>query len=111
MKWMNRLYVGVKAAEQRDKIIDCICQGQIQMDAYVLMLATNPENQLDILSANYLLQPYYRGQEDLTIVGIAKGKDEAFLVLQVIVEEAMKTLGTPDLKKFLAMRMQEDMDA
>jgi len=113
MKWFDRLYVGDGAEKKQDRIVRGIRVGKVQWNVYVLTLPSNPANQLDILSSNYLLQSYYRRQEDLTVVGIAKGREEAFFVLQQMVEDAMKEYGTPDLRRLFSLDKytQEEADA
>lgn len=102
MRWFDRLYVGDGAEKTQDRIVRGIRKGKVQWNVYVLTMPSNPANQLDILSSNYLLQPYCKRQEDLTVVGIAKGREEAFFVLQQMVEDAMKEYGTPDLRRLFS---------
>lgn len=111
MLWMNRLYVGERAEKKREEILSGIREGRLQMGVYVLTLASHPDNQLDIYPSNVLLQPYYKKKEDLTVVGIARGREEALLLVSQITTEAYRAYGTPDLRRYLAKRMEEDGDA
>lgn len=111
MLWMNRLYVGERAEKKREEILSGIREGRLQMGVYVLTLASHPDNQLDIYPSNVLLQPYYKKKEDLTVVGIARGREEALLLVSQITTEAYRVYGTPDLRRYLAKRMEEDGDA
>ncbi|WP_434311357.1 hypothetical protein [Hominifimenecus sp. rT4P-3] len=106
ISWMEQLYVGEGAQKNQKRIQEGIRQGKLLWNVYVLMLPTNPKNQLDILSSNYLVQPYYKNQA-LTVVGLAKGYEEALTVLMQIVDDARKETGSVDLKAYLAARQKQ----
>lgn len=56
LKWYNHLYLGDTAKKKAPKIIRKVNQGKLQFDIYLVTLASNPENLLEIISANQLLQ-------------------------------------------------------
>jgi len=61
-------------------------------DVYLITLASNDKNLLDIYPGYVFLQPYFQEQE-LLILGIALGKDEAFSVAQKIIEDVYGNTG------------------
>jgi hypothetical protein len=65
---------------------------------FLITLASNPKNLLDIYPGYVFLQPYFQEQDQL-ILGIALGKDEAFSVAQKIIEDVYGSTG--------ALRIQE----
>ncbi len=103
IRWMEGLYLGEGVEKKHRKIQEDMERGKLRWHVYVLMLSTNPQNQLDILSSAFLKQPYYRHQE-LMVVGLASGYPEALTVLQRIVADAVQATGKADLRAFLAAR-------
>ena len=106
ISWMDQLYVGEGAQKNQKRIQEGIEQGKLLWNVYVLMLPTNPKNQLDILASHYLMQPYYLNQE-LTVIGLAKGYDEALTVLMRITDDAYQATGTADIRSYLAARLRK----
>ena len=100
IKWLDPLFVSESAERDIKRTVRRIKHRRGLLDIYVLVLPTNIEDQLDILHANYLLQPWYQHRE-LTIVGIAKGKREAVDLVVRMVDEAQKRIGVPNLKLYL----------
>lgn len=97
MRWYKRLYVGKTAQSNKRQIISKIKKNKFQMGIYVLALPANDENVLDIYPVYTLLQPHYR-KADLFVVGIAKGREEAFELVTTIVMEAKELTGSYKVK-------------
>lgn len=108
MRWMNHLYIGDRAGSREKEIRAAIRGRKRTTDAYVLMPAANPENQVDILHANFLRQAWFQNQPELTIVGIASGKPDAVNLLMRITDECVRMTGGADLRGFLAKRIREE---
>lgn len=100
MKWYKNLYIGERAREKRYRIIWKTSHGKLQNNVYLLTLPSNEANQLDIISANLLLQPYYK-KKSIWIAGIAIGKDEAVELLIQIVQDALLETGQASVKEYL----------
>lgn len=100
LKWYKKLYVGDTAKKKEKKIIRKINSGAGQLGVYVITLAVNRENHLEIFSANILLQKPVRSYCPM-IVGIARGYDEAVAVVQEITEEVYQKTGAVDIRAFL----------
>lgn len=101
INWLDPLYVGTGAERNMARTIRRIRSRRGLLDTYVLTLPTNPDNQLDILHANYLLQGWYL-HNDYTIIGIAAGYREARKLAIQIVQDAIQELGEPDIRRYLA---------
>ena len=56
LNWYKRLYVGDNAKKKKKQLIRKINMGAGVIDVYLITLAQNPENQLDIFPANELKQ-------------------------------------------------------
>lgn len=107
MRWMKQLYIGENAERKQERILRGIREGRVQLDVFVLQLAENTR-QLEIIPSSLLRQSWYQNCGDFTVVGVAKGKEEAQLVLLQIVSDAMKRLGEPDLYRYLTLKMEEE---
>lgn len=100
MRWYRHLYVGERAGRHRFSIIQKIRLDQLQPEVYVITPASNGNNILDIHPSSSLLQPYYK-EQDLLILGIAVGHQEAMEVAGEIVDEMYRKTGELDLEQFL----------
>lgn len=103
MLWYNDLFVGEKARRKKNRIIWKLQHGAGMVRVYVLMMASNPDNSLDIINAAYLQQPIYKRRE-LRIVGIAISYDEALDLLNRIVMEVYEQTGGADIRGYLDSR-------
>ena len=93
MKWYKKLYIGDSLIEKRDKVIRKVQQNVLQPGVFIIVLATNGKDNFRILSSLELLQRNYP-KDDLTIVGIAKGKEEAFELVGRMVQDVLNATGS-----------------
>ncbi len=100
MRWYHKLYIGKTARKKRYKIVWKVKHRAGMLGIYLITLASNKENLLDIIDASLLLQPYYK-KEDIFIVGIACGYDEAVEVVTKIIEELYNETGDFNIRQFL----------
>lgn len=100
MTWYEDLYVGESIIHKKSKIIWKIRHNAGQLNIYVIALASNEKNLLDIIPAQELLQKGYPRQQ-LFIVGLAKGHDEAVGVAVSIIDEVYRKTGTFAVRKYL----------
>lgn len=103
MKWYRKLYLGDNAKCSKYKIIGRVRTGKFQMDTYLITLSNNPNNLLDMYSAKFLLQPYFKKShvlDDIYVIGIAKGRDEAFQVITNIISDVYSNTGGFQLREY-----------
>lgn len=100
MRWYHHLYMGTEARRDRYRIVGRIRWNKPQTDAYVITLASQADNLLDIYPSYVLLQKYYR-QQEILIIGIAKGYDEAMEVMTRILMEVYEKTGTFNVKEYI----------
>lgn len=105
MTWYDDLYVGMSIVHKTKKIKWKICHNAGQINIYVIALASNEKNLLDIIPAQELLQKGYPKRE-LYIVGLAKGYDEAVEVAVSIVDEVYHRTGTFAIRSYLAAKKE-----
>ena len=92
MKWYKDLYVGESIQHKYEKIKWKIKHNAGQIDIYVITIASNPQNLLDIIPAQELMQKGYPKRE-LLVIGLAKGMKEAHEVVKQIIDEVYQNTG------------------
>lgn len=100
MKWYDNLYVGESIRHKRDKIKWKIKHNAGQINIYVITIASNPQNLLDIIPAQELMQKGYP-KKDLFVIGIAQGMGEAQEVVKLIIDEVYQQTGGFDILPYL----------
>ena len=108
MKWMKNLYTGSLSEKKVRDLKKRIRKRKRNTGCYVLFPSANPSNQLDLMDAGGLLHDCYRHREDLVIVGIASGKEEALQLLVRLTQECVEATGTGNLRGYLAARLEEE---
>lgn len=107
LKWYKKLYIGDNAKKKADVYMRRINQGKISFDIYLITLASNEKNLLDIISANQLLQKTVRRRCPM-IVGLANGYGEAVELVQQIAEETYHRQNDADIRRYLKERLIEE---
>lgn len=92
MKWYEHLYAGESIRHKTEKIKWKIRHNAGQINIYVIALASNPQNLLDIIPAQELMQKAYP-KKDLYVLGLAHGMDEAYEVVKQIIDEVYQETG------------------
>ena len=100
MKWYENLYVGETIRHKHKKIKWKIRHNAGQIDIYVIALASNPQNLLDIIPAQELMQKGYP-KKDLYVIGLAHGMNEAHEVVKQIIDEVYQTTEGFDIISYL----------
>ena len=103
MIWYDKLYVGESIVHKTKKIKWKIMHNAGQIGIYVITLASNRQNLLDIIPSYELMQRGYPKRE-MVIVGLAKGYDEAVEVAASIVDEVYRNTGTFAVRTYLAKK-------
>lgn len=101
MIWYDKLYVGESIVHKTKKIKWKIMHNAGLIGIYVITLASNRQNLLDIIPSYELMQRGYPKRE-MVIVGLAKGYDEAVEVAASIVDEVYRNTGTFAVRTYLA---------
>jgi hypothetical protein len=103
MTWYEDLYVGESIVHKTNKIKWKIRRGAGQVNIYVISLASNPQNLLDIIPSWELLQKGYPKKE-IYVVGLARGYKEALDVAAAIVDDVYRQTGGFDVRSFLGKK-------
>lgn len=107
LNWYKNLYVGDNAKKKKSQLIFKINVGAGGFDVYLITLACNPQNQLEIFSANELKQKARRKYCPM-IIGLCCGYEEALEMTRMLVEEAYRETGIPDVRKWLENKKEEE---
>ena len=98
--FIKNLYIG-DTVKKPGKIIKKLKQYKKLPDIYVLVCAED-NRQLEVYHSLMLQQWYYK-ENPPAILGIAKGQEEAFGLIEKIAQEAVAATGQADLMAYLAV--------
>lgn len=99
MNWYRNLYTGKTAEKKKEKLIQEIENEIYKGNTYLITLAANPRNNLEILSVHQLRFSYIRRNCPM-ILGIASSREEAMEVFQKIVNEVYSATGDVKLRAY-----------
>ena len=72
----------------------------LKANVYLITLASNEQDQLDIYHAKYLIQKYYKERPPY-VIGIAKKKSDACVLVEQMMQECVTARGDANLKAYL----------
>lgn len=100
MIWYDDLFVGESISPRKKKrIIRKVNRRSIFGSAYLLTLATNPENLIDIIETRVVRQRYYP-TKDLVVIGLAGDQEEAMMLAGEIISGIYAVQGNFALREF-----------
>ena len=108
MKWYKNLYLGESIVPKAKKIINKIKKNKPTRDVYVIALASNQENQLDLIPSWELLQKGYP-TDQVRVIGLAQGKKEALQVVTSLVDEVYQKTGDVKIFEYLKNEWREQI--
>ncbi|MCR5754415.1 MAG: hypothetical protein K6G30_06360 [Acetatifactor sp.] len=101
VKYHSNLYLGNDISSKKlDKIIKKLHDKPLFCNSYLIALAENQYDQLEIFRANQLAQKYYE-KYPVYVVGIASDYDDAVALVERIVKECLQSRGDCNIKEFL----------
>ncbi len=104
MRYYKHLYLA-KGIRKKEKIIRKLEENKLQMNIHVITLARNEKNQLEIYHSMVLLQPNFP-HDDLFVVGIAKGYEDAVEMVEEIAQEVYNKTKGADIRSYILEREQ-----
>ena len=105
MRYYKHLYLTEGLEKKKEKIIRKLEAGKLQLGVHVITLAVSEKNQLEIYPALQFKQPVFPKQ-DLFVVGITKGYEEAVELVEQIVQEVYKQTGGCDIRSYILEKEQ-----
>ena len=101
MKWYRNLYIDETIKEKKlNKIKWKLNHNAGVLNIFLITLASNSNNLLDIINAAELKQKAYP-KDALYIIGIAKGYDSAIEITTKIIMEVLRSTDSLNIKKFI----------
>ncbi|MCI9417535.1 MAG: hypothetical protein HFI82_09030 [Eubacterium sp.] len=107
MKWHNSLYTDEKTRRRQKKIKWKIMHRAGMLRVYVITLASNEKNLLDIIPSWELLQKRYP-KKNLYIVGLAGSYNKAMEVAGHIVSDVYRNTGGFDIRSYIHQKGRSD---
>jgi hypothetical protein len=102
LKWQKAYYIG-ESVKNPVKIQTKINKGRPVPGIYLVTLSDNPGNLMEIIPAVMLVQ---KTAYDLcpTVIGMAKGKEEALELVQKMIEDVYGETGGFEIEKYMKNR-------
>ena len=107
MIWYQELYIGEGIGSKAARVKWKINHNAGQIDIYIITLASNRENLMDIIPATELLQRAYP-KRNLYVIGLARGYEEAVMLAADIVTEVFQNTQTTDVRNYILQRDKGD---
>lgn len=106
MKYYYNLYVSEDLIGKQEEIIRNLEEDKWQLAKYLIVLATNEKNHLEIFDSVLLLQKTIP-KEDLFVVGIAGGRERAFELVEKITGEVYDETGCINIRNYILQKQSE----
>lgn len=103
LKWLDPLYTDDVAGRRVRELKKRLDSGKTDLGHYVITLASNGTDCLDVMSTVFLGQPYVRNALP-DIVGIASSKKQALKLVVRITEDCIRETGGYDVRRYLESR-------
>lgn len=103
MIWLKNLYITESVRPRIQKILKAAEADDPsgKVSAFLIMLSIHPEAQLDVVSLKEISHPMYH-EGNLSVIGVAGSKKEAFALLERIASDCLKGCGDPYLKRYFS---------
>lgn len=99
MLFHKRLYFDEKLLKSKRKVLKKLKQGKLQLGVYVMILSLSENDMIEIIPSYILMQKSYK-ELDMTVVGIASGREEAEQLLLKMTDDCFGETGNVDLKQY-----------
>lgn len=109
MEFYCHMYFSEDLRNKKTRIIRGFKQNRLRPDLYLITLAQGSQNQLEFFSGLLLKQKIFR-TEDLFVVGVASGYDEALYLTEEIVGEVCKKTKTAKVRQYILQEQAAYME-
>lgn len=100
MKFYKHLYISEEIGKKKDKIIQKLKEGKYPLTIYLIALIEEGENQLEFYSTALLRQDMLY-DDDIFVVGLASGYDDAVYLIEEITREVYEKTGDVDIRSYI----------
>lgn len=109
LKWYKELYIGKHAEKRIDRLRSRIDRGKRLPRVWLISLASNGRDQLDIFDARSLYQPAFRARCPM-IVGVASDYSEALELVIRMADDVYLGRGDGNIRAWLEGREEHPQD-
>ena len=101
VRYHSKLYLSEGITGKKlDKIKKQLEKKPLFSGVFLISVSANPSDQLEIFEARQLVQSYYEKNPPY-VIGMAQSREEAFLLVEQIVQECLRKRGDCALKEYL----------
>lgn len=100
IEFYHNLYVSECWQKKKGKIVKRLKENKLQPQVYVITLSQGEQNQLEFFSSVLLKQSIFEHSK-LFVIGIADGYDEAFFLVEEIVQDVYQETKSANARQFL----------
>ena len=100
MEFYYQTYFGESLVNKKAKIIRKLKQNKIQPGIYLITLAQGRQNELEFFSALLLQQKIFHS-EDLFVVGVASGYEEALELIEEITDDVYQETKDAKIREYI----------
>lgn len=107
MKYYKYLYLGEGLENKKEKLKEKLDSRHFLPGIQLIVLSQGKEDQLEIFSANLLLQKNL-SKDSLFVVGITKDFGEALEIVEGILHTVYNETGGTDMRSYILKKEQDD---
>lgn len=106
MKIYSNLYVDEILTSEKEEILKKIKRNELQIEIYLIILAKNQKNHLEVYNSMFLTQQSISKQEML-LVGIAGGYLNAMNLVEKITQDVYDETKNTDIRNYVLKKQLE----
>ena len=106
MKFYDSLFMDEKLLQKKEAIIKKLKNNQWQFEIYLIVLSKNENNHLELFHS-VLLQQKAISKDDLFVVGIASGYQEALELVEKITQQVYDKTNEVDIRNYILTNQNE----
>ena len=107
MRFYKNLYVSESMTKKKEKVIAKLNKKKYPLNTYVIALIEEGENQLEFYSTLMFRQGSVI-DDDIFVVGIAGGYDDALYLVEEIAKEVYEKTGDLDIRSYIREGKKHD---
>ena len=106
MKYYYALYWDEKLIPKKEEVLKKLKNSELQFEKYLIVLSKSENNHLELFNTVLLIQKAIP-TEELFVVGITNGYQEALEIVEKITQEVYDETKGTDIKKYILQKQQE----
>ena len=104
MKWAKKLIYGEEASKKRTGYVMKLKMGKGIFGLSAIVVNSKSPNQMEIIDSKQLMWKKYP-KEDLILIGLAKGEEEAYEVIEKLARRSFEATGKYDMRSYVMENM------